>query len=48
MNRKIFALALSALLYPLCLPVAAQQPTKIPRTGYLSVSSLPAMVLRTG
>jgi putative ABC transport system substrate-binding protein len=36
MNRRIFALTLSALLFALCLPVNAQQPGKIPRIGYVS------------
>jgi hypothetical protein len=33
-------LALTALLFALCLPVWAQQPSKIPRIGYLAVSAL--------
>jgi putative ABC transport system substrate-binding protein len=36
MNRKIFCLALCALLFALCLSVEAQQPKKVPRIGYLS------------
>ena len=39
MNKKIFALALGAWLYALSLPVQAQQPTKIPRIGFLSGAS---------
>src|SRR5688500_4769994 len=35
MNRKIFCLALCALLLALTFPAAAQQPAKIPRIGYL-------------
>jgi putative tryptophan/tyrosine transport system substrate-binding protein len=36
MTRKIFYVALGALLLALCRPVAAQQPKKVPRIGYLS------------
>src|SRR5574342_391943 len=36
MTRKITGLALGALLFALCVPAAAQQPTKVPRIGYLS------------
>jgi putative tryptophan/tyrosine transport system substrate-binding protein len=36
MNQRISALALGALLFALCSPVEAQQPTKIARIGYLS------------
>jgi putative tryptophan/tyrosine transport system substrate-binding protein len=39
MNKKIFALALGAWLYALSLLVQAQQPTKIPRIGFLSGAS---------
>jgi putative tryptophan/tyrosine transport system substrate-binding protein len=35
-RRRISCLVLCALLYTLCLPVSAQQPTKIPRIGYIS------------
>ena len=35
-RKKICCLALCALLYALCLPVSAQQQTKIPRIGYVS------------
>src|SRR5262245_50916336 len=38
MKRKMTILALSAILLALCGPVLAQQPTKIPRLGYLSNS----------
>jgi putative ABC transport system substrate-binding protein len=38
MNKKI-GLALSALLFALCLPAQAQQPTKIPVIGVLGASS---------
>jgi putative ABC transport system substrate-binding protein len=38
MNQKIFALALGAILFALCLPASAQQPKKIPRIGYLSTT----------
>jgi putative tryptophan/tyrosine transport system substrate-binding protein len=36
MNEKIFALALSALFFALCLPLEAQQTGKIRRIGFLS------------
>jgi hypothetical protein len=36
MRNSFFGLSLSALLLALCLPADAQQPTKIPRIGYLS------------
>jgi putative ABC transport system substrate-binding protein len=36
MKNKIMALALSALLFALCLRVEAQPPAKIPRIGYLT------------
>ena len=39
MNKKIYWLALGAMLFALCMPAEAQQPTKIPRIGYLSGSS---------
>jgi ABC-type uncharacterized transport system substrate-binding protein len=35
MNRKIFCLALCALLFAHSFPAAAQQPKKVPRIGYL-------------
>jgi putative tryptophan/tyrosine transport system substrate-binding protein len=38
MDRKIFCLALCALLFALCVSAQAQQPKKIPRIGYLSNS----------
>ena len=41
MNRRIFWLALCALLFAHSFPAAAQQPEKVPRIGYL-VSSDPA------
>jgi putative tryptophan/tyrosine transport system substrate-binding protein len=46
MNRKIFCLALCALLLTLTVPVEAQQPKKIPRIGYLTVASLSSNVAR--
>src|SRR6266702_40578 len=39
MNEKIFTLALGALFFALCFTVEAQQPTKVPRLGYLSSAS---------
>jgi len=40
MKKNIFHIALGALLYGLCSPVWAQQPTKIPQIGYLVGASL--------
>lgn len=39
MNRKIFCPALCALLFALCVFAEAQQPTKIPRIGFLFFGS---------
>src|SRR5262249_15962928 len=39
MNQRISALVFSAMLLALCLPVAAQQPKKVPRIGFLGVTS---------
>ena len=36
MKNKFTVLALSAMLYALCLSAEAQQPAKIPRIGYVS------------
>jgi ABC-type uncharacterized transport system substrate-binding protein len=36
MKNKIIALALSALLFALCLPVWAQQPTNMAKIGFLT------------
>jgi putative tryptophan/tyrosine transport system substrate-binding protein len=38
MNRKLKVLTLCAVLFALCAPAEAQQPKKVPRIGYLSVS----------
>ena len=38
MKRKITVLTLSALLLALCLSAEAQQPTKVPRIGYLGTN----------
>jgi hypothetical protein len=38
MNKKVFYLALGALFLPLSVRAEAQQPKKVPRIGYLSVS----------
>jgi putative ABC transport system substrate-binding protein len=46
MNQTIFALALTALLYVPCTSADAQQPTKIPRIGFLITSSPAAMAPR--
>ena len=38
MRKKVIGFALTAMLFALCLPAEAQQPTKVPRLGYLSNS----------
>src|SRR5262249_19674351 len=47
MKRKITVLTLSALLLALCLSAEAQQPTKIPRIGFLGVTSPSVVADRT-
>lgn len=39
MKKKVTVLTLSIMLFALCLSVDAQQPTKIPRIGYLTGQS---------
>jgi len=39
-SKKVFYIALSAMLFALCLPASAQQPTKIPRIGWLTGGAL--------
>jgi putative ABC transport system substrate-binding protein len=39
MSKKVIHLALSTILLALCLSAEAQQPTKIPRIGYVTASS---------
>jgi ABC-type uncharacterized transport system substrate-binding protein len=46
MNQRIFAFALSALLFAFCYSALAQQPAKIPRIGFLIASSASAMAPR--
>jgi putative ABC transport system substrate-binding protein len=46
MSKNVFRFALTALLHALCLPVCAQQPTKVPRIGYLTAGSLSAISAR--
>jgi putative ABC transport system substrate-binding protein len=41
MARKVFSLALGAVLVALCFSVEAQQPRKVPRVGYLWSQALP-------
>ena len=42
MRKKFIDFALCAMLFALCGPASAQQPTKVPRIGYLGGTSLPA------
>jgi putative ABC transport system substrate-binding protein len=46
-NNKLCSVTLCALLLALCASAGAQQPTKIPRVGYLTVASLSAITNRT-
>jgi putative tryptophan/tyrosine transport system substrate-binding protein len=39
MSEKFVTFVLNALLFALCVPASAQQPTKIPRIGYLTGSA---------
>ena len=41
MRKGFFGLALSVMLFALCLPVEAQQPKKLPRIGYLVTAGDP-------
>jgi putative tryptophan/tyrosine transport system substrate-binding protein len=47
MKRKTTILTLTAVLFALCSHAEAQQPTKIPRIGYLAPTPLSALVVRT-
>ena len=47
MNRKIFCLALCALLFALGVSAQAQQPKKVPRIGYLSAQDPASESART-
>ena len=46
MKKQIFALSFGAVLLAICLPADAQQPTKVPRLGYLTAASLSALAAR--
>jgi putative ABC transport system substrate-binding protein len=46
MKKKITVFTLCALLYALCPSGEAQQPAKVPRIGFLTVTSLPANAAR--
>ena len=49
MSKRVFSLALAAVLLALSFPVDAQQPTKIARIGYLTVAGpTPSQVLLQG
>jgi putative ABC transport system substrate-binding protein len=47
MGKKVPSLVVCAMLLALSFPVAAQQPMKIPRIGYLAPASLSALAART-
>ena len=46
MKKKITVLTLCAMLFALCFSATAQQPTKVPRIGYLTATSLSAIAAR--
>ena len=53
MSKKLFCFALCAMLFSLCFPAQAQQPTNIPRIGYLeavspSISAVRSEAFRQG
>jgi putative tryptophan/tyrosine transport system substrate-binding protein len=47
MRKRVFCFALCAMLFALCSLASAQQPTKIPRIGYLTGARLTAIANRT-
>ena len=47
MNKKITFLTLCAMLFALCFPAEAQQPTKVPRIAWLTGSTLSSNAHRT-
>src|SRR5262245_4579799 len=47
MKKKITVLTLCAMLFALCSSAEAQQPTKVPRVGYLVAASPSAVTART-
>jgi putative ABC transport system substrate-binding protein len=46
MMKKITVLTLCALLFAFCVPAEAQQPASVPRIGYISGGSFPALATR--
>jgi putative ABC transport system substrate-binding protein len=48
MRKEAFIFTLSAMLFALCVPAQAQQPTKVARIGYLSVSDPAGESIRSG
>jgi putative tryptophan/tyrosine transport system substrate-binding protein len=46
MKNKFITLALSAMLFALCVPAQAQQPTKVPQIGYLVGASFASNAAR--
>jgi putative tryptophan/tyrosine transport system substrate-binding protein len=46
MRKTVIGFAFTALLYALCLPVWAQQPTKVPRVGIVTAQPLSAIAVR--
>jgi putative ABC transport system substrate-binding protein len=46
MRKKVIGLTLCAMLIALCSPTQAQQPTKVPRIGFLNAASPSAILAR--
>jgi putative ABC transport system substrate-binding protein len=46
MRKTVISFSLTALFYALCFSAAAQQPTKVPRIGYLAGASRSAIAFR--
>ena len=46
MKKKLTSLALYAMLFALCFPAEAQQPTKVPRIGFLFAGAPSAVMGR--
>jgi putative ABC transport system substrate-binding protein len=46
MKKRFTVFTLCALLFALCVPAEAQQPANVPRIGYISGGSLPALATR--
>ena len=45
-SKRLFSIALCSMLFALCSHAEAQQPTKVPRIGYLTAASLSSIAAR--